>query len=86
MAIISLPSELHLLIILANRLDPDQLRQYVGPNLDPICLKLRWFSSGSAHAISQLIFLNSKGNISCGFPKDPSQVGDSFEHPNKCLD
>ena len=28
--------------------------------------------SGSAHAISQLIFLISKGNISCGFPKDPS--------------
>ena len=29
--------------------------------------------SGSAHANSQLIFLISKGNISCGFPKDPSQ-------------
>ena len=37
-------------------------------------------------AISQLIFLISKGNISCGFPKDPSQEDDSFEHQNKCLD
>ena len=27
-----------------------------------------------------------KGNISCGFPKDPSQEDDSFEHQNKCLD
>ena len=36
--------------------------------------------SGSAHAISQLIFFISKGNISCGFPKDPSQEDDSFEH------
>ena len=42
--------------------------------------------SGSAHAISQLIFLISKGNISCGIPKDPSQEDDSFEHQNKCLD
>ena len=42
--------------------------------------------SGSAHAISQLIFLISKGNISCGFPKDPSQEDDSFEHQNTCLD
>ena len=42
--------------------------------------------SGSAHAISQFIFLISKGNISCGFPKDPSQEDDSFEHQNKCLD
>ena len=42
--------------------------------------------SGSAHAISQLIFLISKGNISCGFPKDPSQEDDLFEHQNKCLD
>ena len=42
--------------------------------------------SGSAHAISQLIFLISIGNISCGFPKDPSQEDDSFEHQNKCLD
>ena len=42
--------------------------------------------SGSAHAISQLILLISKGNISCGFPKDPSQEDDSFEHQNKCLD
>ena len=42
--------------------------------------------SGSAHAISQLIFLILKGNISCGFPKDPSQEDDSFEHQNKCLD
>ena len=42
--------------------------------------------SGSAHVISQLIFLISKGNISCGFPKDPSQEDDSFEHQNKCLD
>ena len=36
--------------------------------------------SGSAHAISQLIFLISKEHISCGFPKDPSQEDDSFEH------
>ena len=42
--------------------------------------------SGSAHAISQLIFLISKGNNSCGFPKDPSQEDDSFELQNKCLD
>ena len=28
----------HLLLILANSLDPDQARQYVGPDLDPICL------------------------------------------------
>ena len=42
--------------------------------------------SGSAHAISQLIFLISKGNISCGFPKDSSQEDDSFEYQNKCLD
>ena len=41
---------------------------------------------GSAHAISQLIFLISKGNISCGFPEDPSQEDDSFEHQNECLD
>ena len=33
---------------------------------------------GSAHAISQLIFLISKENISCCFPKDPSQEDDSF--------
>ena len=45
-----------------------------------------YLPSGSAHAISQLIFLISKGNISCGFPKDPSQENDSFEHQNKCLD
>ena len=43
-------------------------------------------TSRSAHAISQLIFLISKGNISCGFPKDPSQEDDLFEHQNKCLD
>ena len=42
--------------------------------------------SGSAHAISQLIFLISKGNNSCGGPKYPSQEDDSFEHQNKCLD
>ena len=38
-----------------------------------------YLPSGSAHAISQLIFLISKGNISCGFPKDPSQEDDSFD-------
>ena len=27
----------HLLIIFANSLDPDQDRQYVGPDLDPNC-------------------------------------------------
>ena len=42
--------------------------------------------SGSAHVISQLIFLISKENISCGFPKDPSREEDSFEHQNRCLD
>ena len=36
--------------------------------------------SGSAHATSQLIFITSKENISCGFLKDPSQEDDSFEH------
>ena len=51
-----------------------------GGGADPIS------PSGSAHAISQLIFLISKGNINCGFPKDPSQEDDSFEHQNKCLD
>ena len=25
-------------------MDPDQARQYVGPDLDPICLTLRWYS------------------------------------------
>ena len=42
--------------------------------------------SGSALAISHFIFLISKGNIRCGFPKYPSQEDDSFEHQNKCLD
>ena len=28
----------------ANRLDPDQARQKVGPDFDPICLTLRWYS------------------------------------------
>ena len=28
----------------ANRLDPDQAQQNVGPDLDPICLTLRWYS------------------------------------------
>ena len=51
-----------------------------GGGADPIS------PSGSAHAISQLIFLISKGNISCGFPKDPSQEDDSFRHQKKCLD
>ena len=51
-----------------------------GGGADPI------YPSGSAHSISQLIFLISKGNISSGFPKDPSQEDDSFEHQNKCLD
>ena len=27
-----------------------------------------------------------KKKLSCGFPKDPSQEDDSFEHQNKCLD
>ena len=30
-----------LLITFANKLDPDQARQNVGPDLDPICLTLR---------------------------------------------
>ena len=32
-----------LLINIANRLDPDQERQYVGPDLDPSCLTLILF-------------------------------------------
>ena len=27
-----------------NSLDPDQARQNDGPDLDPICLTLRWYS------------------------------------------
>ena len=34
----------HLLITFANRLDPDQARQNVGPDLDPNCLTLKWYS------------------------------------------
>ena len=34
----------HLLITLANSLDPDQDRQNVGPDLDPNCLTLWWYS------------------------------------------
>ena len=30
-------------ITFANRLDRDQARQNVGPDLDPICLALRWY-------------------------------------------
>ena len=37
-------SKCHLLITSANSLDPDQARQNVGPDLDPICLTLRWYS------------------------------------------
>ena len=33
----------HLLITLANSLDPDQARQNVGPDLDPNCLTLMVF-------------------------------------------
>ena len=33
-----------LLIIFANSLDPDQARQHVGPDLDPNCLTLWWYS------------------------------------------
>ena len=33
-----------LLIIFANSLDPDQARQNVGPDLDPNCLTLWWYS------------------------------------------
>ena len=32
------------LIIFANKLDPDQARQNVGPDLDPNCLSLWWKS------------------------------------------
>ena len=31
-------------MIFANRLDPDQAQQNVGPDLDPICLTLCWYS------------------------------------------
>ena len=33
-----------LLITFANSLDPDQARQSVGPDLDPNCLTLWWYS------------------------------------------
>ena len=33
-----------LLIIYANSLDPDQARQNFGPDLDPNCLTLWWYS------------------------------------------
>ena len=33
-----------LFITFANRLDPDQVRQNARPDLDPICLTLRWYS------------------------------------------
>ena len=33
-----------LMINLVNSLDPDQARQNVGPDLDPNCLALRWYS------------------------------------------
>ena len=33
-----------LLITFASSLDPDQARQNVGPDLDPNCLILRWYS------------------------------------------
>ena len=39
----NLPTECRLLITFANRLDPDQARQDVWPDLDPICLTLRWY-------------------------------------------
>ena len=32
-----------LLITFANRLDPDQARQNVGPDLDPSCLTSGWY-------------------------------------------
>ena len=37
-------SEPALNVIFANSLDPDQARQNVGPDLDPNCLTLRWYS------------------------------------------
>ena len=39
-----LSTECRLLITSANSLDPDQARQNVGPDLDPICLTFRWYS------------------------------------------
>ena len=48
-----------------------------GPHIPPLDPHMRFHN---------LFFLISKGNISCGFPKDPSQEDDSFEHQNKCLD
>ena len=38
------PTKCPLLIKFANSLDPDQARHFVGPDLDPICLTLRWYS------------------------------------------
>ena len=46
-----MPCECHLLITFANRLDPDQVRQYVGSNLDPICLTVRGYSSKNCFEI-----------------------------------
>ena len=43
-AINSLPTECQVLIIFANRLDPDQARSNVRSDLDPICLTLRWLT------------------------------------------
>ena len=46
-----------------------------GPHIPPLDPHMRFHN----------LFLISKGNISCGFPKDPIQEDDSFEHQNKCL-
>ena len=40
----SLSTECHLLITFANSLDPDQAGRNVGPDLDPNCLTLWWYS------------------------------------------
>ena len=34
----------YLLITFESSLDPDQARHFVGPDLDPICSTLRWYS------------------------------------------
>ena len=46
-----------LLITFANSLDPDQARHYVGPDLDPNCLTLWWYSWKN---FSKKMFLKKK--------------------------
>ena len=46
------------MITFANSLEPGQARQNVGPDLDPICLTLKWYSwSGSKSFDTLIVFL-----------------------------